>query len=196
MTLHEIGIVKSLQIQRSSLKIGQGPEQVYDPAALLRVEQLKLSPQGVIGRTESGDALVYVHNALHPESRNGGDNGISISFTSHYEAMRARFGPHMTDGVAGENILVEASQPFTLDTLGECLLIEHAAAGKMIRLEQLLEAAPCEPFSRFALDQSPPVAPDTMKATLQFLNAGMRGFYASAERGTIQTGDRVFVSDS
>jgi hypothetical protein len=191
--MREIGVVINVQIQQASLKRGDKSRQIYDPAPLLRVARLRLSPQGVIGVRDAGEDIVDVHNGLHPQSKNGGDNGISVGFSSHYAAMRDRFGLHMRDGIAGENILVETSQRMMLEDLGQRLYFQRADSGELVTLAQLRAALPCEPFSRFALDQAPPVAPEIMKATLQFLSDGMRGFYGTAQSGMIRSGDRVFI---
>ncbi len=193
--MREIGVVKSVQIQQASLKQGEKPQRIYDPAPLRQVDRLYLSLDGVTGVLDSGEEIVDVHNTRHPQSRNNGPNGVSVGFTSHYAAMRAQFGPHLIDGIAGENILVEVQQPFTLDALGESLVFQNPATGAQVRLESLMVAPPCEPFSRFALQQQPPVAADLMKATLQFLDGGTRGFYASAQSGHVARGDKVFVID-
>lgn len=194
--MREIGVVKSVQIQQASLKRMDEGLQLYDPAPLLQVGQLRLAPQGIYGVLQSGEEIVDVHNALHPQSKNIGDNGVSVGFTGHYAAMRERFGDHMQDGIAGENILVEASGIVSRADLGESLVIQPADGSDTITLGAMRVAAPCEPFSRFALQQTPPVAAETMKATLQFLSAGIRGFYATAQGGMVQPGDRVFVKES
>jgi MOSC domain len=141
-----------------------------------------------------GTEIIDVHNVSHPQSRNGGANGISVGFTAHYAAMRAHFGAHLSDGIAGENILVETASTIKLSDLGKRLVFQNQA-GTFVYLDNLLVAPPCEPFSRFALRQSPPVEAATMKATLQFLDDGTRGFYAVPLSGTIQSGDKVFASD-
>ena len=189
--MREIGVVKAVQIQRSSLKSGVKPQQVYAPTALLAVARLQLSPEGVLGLTDTGETIVDVHHAQHAETKNVGKNGVSVGFTSHYAAMRARFGPHLVDGSAGENILVDAEQSFALADLGGRLIFQNTA-GEEVVLEKLLVDAPCEPFSRFALQQTPPVEASLMKSTLQFLDSGMRGFYATAQRGSVQVGDKVY----
>ncbi len=52
--MHEIGRIKQVQIQRSSLKLGERPYRVYDPAPLLVVDSLALSARGVVGVTADG----------------------------------------------------------------------------------------------------------------------------------------------
>lgn len=192
-----IGRIKLVQIQRSSLKAGQRPKRYYDPAPLLEVARLRLTPTGVVGVTADRHELIDVHNTAHPETKNQrGLNDISFGFTSHYAAMRAEFGPHLTEGIAGENILIESNHVFTLDNLGAELTIE-CADGRLVQLTDLLVAAPCVEFSRFAQISDRPLAAEELRTTLQFLNDGMRGFYArlaNEQRGPIvQPGDRVYV---
>ncbi len=169
-----------MQVQRSSLKAGERPNRYYDPAPLLPVDGLLLSPSGVVGLPTGGEQLIDVHNAEHPSSKNvRGANGISIGFTSHYREMRERFGPHLTDGIAGENIVVESDRSFALADLGQRLVIQ-TASGALINLAELLVAAPCNEFSQFAASQGERLPPEVIKATLQFLNDGLRGFYATS----------------
>jgi hypothetical protein len=200
MTMNEIGIIKLIQVQRSSLKAGERPYRYYDPAPLLTVEGLRLSPDGVVGVAADGEGVIDVHNAGHPASKNQrGLNGISVGFTSHYQAMRERFGSHLTDGCAGENILVEADRTFSLGDLGDQLAIE-TAGGAIVYLASLLVAAPCVEFSQFAAGQGERLPPEALKATLQFLDAGTRGFYArpvgDSANAVVRAGDRVFVVSS
>src|SRR4051812_414160 len=105
--MRPLGEIVKLQTQVESLKVGGAPLRRYDPSALRQVAALSLSQDGVQGWTEDGQPVSDVHNLTHPVSKNrGGSNGISICFSSHYAAMRTRFGEHVVDGIAGENILV------------------------------------------------------------------------------------------
>jgi hypothetical protein len=193
--MREIGIVKQVQVQCSSLKRVTNETQIYDPAPLLVVNGLLVSSKGVIGLKSDGEKIVDVHNADHPQSKKREENGVSVGFTSHYSEMRAKYGSHLIDGIAGENILVESDKIVRLADLGKQLLFQNSVTGVLVSLAQLCVDAPCEPFSRFALQQSPPVPVATMKATLQFLHNGIRGFYATASDGVIQAGDKVLASD-
>ena len=196
--MREIGLIKLVQIQRSSLKQGQRPQRYYDPTPLLVVERLLLAPPGVSVVSADGESIIDVHHAGHPETKNNlGANGISFGFTSHYCAMRDRYGAHLPDGCAGENILVESDHVWSLDELGASLMIERVDK-QLVALDGLITAAPCVEFSRFAHLSAEPLTSDQLRTTLQFLDGGMRGFYARLANGQpdaeIRAGDRVFVS--
>lgn len=194
--MRHIGSIKQVQIQRSALKLGQKPWRYYNPAPLLIVEKLLLTPRGVIGLTEASEQLVDVHNADHPTSRYAEVNGISLGFTSHYQQMREKFGVHITDGCAGENILIEATETFQLADLGERLAIQSQESGQWVYVERLRVAAPCVEFSNFALNDVMPAHAALLRETLQFLDQGRRGFYAtyvSEEPSSLRAGDAVYV---
>lgn len=191
-----IGAVVRLQVQESSLKVGNAPRRWYEPGPIRAVPMLALDARGVVGRSEGGGTILDVHNAAHPASKNrSGTNGISVGFTSHYATMRARFGDHLADGIAGENILVETDRTYMGADLARGIAIE-AAGGALIPLEDVIIAEPCVEFSRYAL-RYPLDAPSDRSVTdaLNFLREGRRGFYA-AYRGAparIAVGTRVFL---
>ncbi|MGH7673612.1 MAG: hypothetical protein ACREMC_12000, partial [Gemmatimonadales bacterium] len=109
--MRTIGTVTRLQIQRSSLKTGEKPDRVYDPAPLLAVPHLLVTPDGVLGAGEGGAWIVDVHHRAHPLTKNeDGLHGVSVGFTSHYAAIRDRFGDRIVIGCAGENIIVAADR--------------------------------------------------------------------------------------
>ncbi len=171
-----IGRITQVQIQRSSLKAGERPQQYYDPSPLLVVSRLLLTRRGAIGIAFDGERIIDVHHSDHPVSRNRGENDISLGFTSHYQAMRAKFGPHLFDGIAGENILVEAEgREYQLEELTGGVAIQDAT-GQFLYLKELEVAAPCVPFSQFAARDI--LSKQRLKETLQFLHYGRRGFYA------------------
>ena len=196
--LYEIGRVKQVQVQRSSLKVGERPYAYYDPMPLLAVAYLLVTPHGAIGVTTEGEQVMDVHHAHRPDSRNHeGLNDLSVGFTSHYTAMRARFGEQIFDGCAGENILVETERPYILGALQDGLAIESSETGEIVYLGGLKVAAPCVEFSQYAANYGMPLPAQALKETLQFLNDGQRGFYAKLAahqtRGSIQANDHVFV---
>jgi hypothetical protein len=191
--MRDIGTIVRLQVQRGSLKRGEKPDRFYDPTPLLAVDRLAVSPDGVLGGAPAPEDswIVDVHHRAHPETKNeDGLHGISIGFTSHYDAMRERFGDRLTLGCAGENILAEASQRFTFDDLARGLAIVSADDRERVRLRVLQVAHPCRPFTGWALGGR--VESEVLKSHLQFLDDGMRGFYCIGEgAGTIAIGDRV-----
>lgn len=195
--MREIGRIKQVQVQQASLKIAHGSHESYNPAPLLVVPRLRLSPQGAIGLTLDNREIIDIHNAAHPASRNnGGFNGISFGFTAYYEQMRTRLGTHMIDGIAGENILIESNHPYTLSELQNGIIIQSETTGTTTLLTEIGIAYPCLPFSTFATQEEQP-SPERIKTTLQFLHNGRRGFYASLiqewEAPTVQAGDMVFT---
>ncbi len=170
--MHKIGPIIQMQIQPASIKVGK-PER-YDPTRLFAIDELLLSESGVVGVTHNGQQIIDVHNANHPKTKSRGDNGFSIGFTSHYESMRSRFGKHIVDACAGENILVETESMFSLADLQNELAIQQARTNEFIFLTGIQPIGPCVPFSIYAANRS--LAPYEVKETLQFLMNGRRGF--------------------
>ncbi len=195
--MRKIGQIKQVQIQRASLKFGERTKRYYNPEPLLVVDALVLSIEGAFGMTSDGGYMIDVHHVSHPASRNRGDNWISFGFTSHYRAMRARFGDHLVDGCAGENILIECDQPFTMSALGNRLTIQNAITGEMVSLVDVLPTPPCAEFGQFVARHPNPLPAEQMKETLQFLDKGMRAFYArlDGETGTVHAGDTVYLME-
>lgn len=193
--MERIGTVVRLQVQRSSLKAGDRPRRWYDPAPILSVPVLTLDENGVTGWTDDGTMVPDVHNATHPASKFRGENGVSFGFTSHYGKMRERFGPHLTDGIAGENILIAADRIFREEEFARGLRIADAD-GTGVELAEILAAEPCAEFSRFSLRYDIATPSDrTVAEALNFLREGTRGFYAAARGGTgrIRIGDSVHL---
>jgi hypothetical protein len=189
--MHPVGTIVRLQIQRASLKTGEKPNRVYDPAPILAVDRLAVSPDGVLGGSQEGGWLVDVHHRAHPSTKNeDGLHGVSVGFTSHYTLMRDRFGKRIALGCAGENILAEADRRLTLADLEVGLAIIGPDGLERVRLRVLQVAHPCRPFTGWALGGR--VEADVLKSHLQFLDEGMRGFYCVGEgTGLIEVGDRL-----
>jgi hypothetical protein len=172
-----IGRIVRLQIQARSLKVAAGRGERYDPGALVSVPELALDGRGAVGRSAWGEDLLDIHHPDHLASRFRHGNGISMGFTSHYAAMRERFGDHLTDGIAGENILTSTESSLRDADLQAGLLIE-TIEGSLAYLGQARVATPCVPFARYALRLAIGTVPDrAVTAALQFLNEGRRGFY-------------------
>ncbi len=191
--MRELGRVVWLQVQRSSLKTGEKPHRVYDPAPILTVERLAVSPDGALGEAGHDAWMVDVHHRMHPSTKNpDGEHGISLGFTSHYDLMRARLGDRITPGCAGENILVEARGRVGMEDLTGGVGLVTPDGREVVRLQVLQVAHPCRPFSGWALGGV--VETDVLKETLQFLDDGTRGFYCvGAGTGIVSVGDRVVL---
>jgi hypothetical protein len=198
--VQRIGHIAKLQVQRVPLKVPAPADakhhRVFDPSGIVAVSALALSPEGVHGLVDGGDSILDVHNTAHPQTRNvRGVNGVSVGFTSHYAAMRDRFGDHIDDGRAGENILVSTDDRIDEDRLRGGLAIQ-THDGQLARLERIVIAEPCVEFTRYALRLGPSDAGgEQVTEGLQFLRVGTRGFYATfvGTRAIVRPGDSVFV---
>jgi hypothetical protein len=189
--MQSLGVIVRLQIQRSSLKTGERPARVYDPAPLLAVERLAVGPDGAFGLAPLQGWIVDVHHRAHPESKNGdGAHGLSLGFTGHYDAMRDRFGERIAVGCAGENIIVDTPRHLSLADLKAGVVVLAPDGAERIRLQVLEVAHPCRPFTGWAAGGM--VESDVLKAHLQFLDDGMRGFrLAGSATAVIALGDRL-----
>lgn len=191
--MRDVGAIVRLQIQRSSLKTGEKPHRIYDPAPILPVDRLAVTPDGVLGQAPDRAWIVDVHHRGHPSTKNpDGRHGVSIGFTAHYRAMRDRLGDRITLGCAGENVIVEADRRLTLDDLLGGLALLDAAGRVLVRLSVRDVAHPCRPFTGWALGGF--VETEVLKSHLQFLDGGMRGFYCATEAtGIVSVGDRLVL---
>lgn len=195
--MQELGQIVRLQVQRESIKTGVKPFQTYTPEPnLVSVRSLQLTADGVEGVDENGTTLLDMHNASHPQTKFTGDNGVSLGFTSHYTKMRDRFGDHMTDGIAGENIIVAFDEQVPLEMIKNGIVIVGSQGE--IRISPWVILNPCNPFTKFCLQLPGETKPDrTVTEALQFLMHGMRGFSAVYDKGMpparIQVGDTVYA---
>ena len=197
--LHRIGQVNITQVQPSGLIIKTPSGYIYDPSRRVEVPQLFLTHQGIEAENPQGERILDIHHAAHPDTHNEGDNAISIGFTSHYAQMRTRFGEHMQDGIAGENIIIASEEQFWLDDLGQQIIIQDPNLEREVVLDVIQFAAPCEEFSHYAANsQGERLPAEELKATLQFLGDGRRGFLlnlnVNQEPNLVKPGDLVFAA--
>lgn len=189
--MKQIGTIKFLQIQRDHLKSGE--PRTYHPDPILQVARLVIDRQGIHGIDEDGQKRIDVHHEAHPHSRFRGDNRISLGFIAHYAAIRARFGAHMLDGLAGENIIIESSEAPHIPPQSQVIIRpEH---GDDIPLCEVIPAPPCREFSNFCAGRLLDGA--ELKRALQFLDGGRRGYYAAldSEKGyELSAGAAVWLS--
>ena len=190
-----LGEIVRLQIQRSSLTIGSGPTRYFDPAALLVVEEMYLTPGGACAPAPDGSCIVDVHHAAHPFTRSRGENTLCFGFSRHYDALRARFGESFTFGCAAENIIIDGPTPRLTPVDVAAGLVIETSEGPAI-LANVIPAPPCMPFAKFAL-RDPAASTDAIKSALQFMDQGMRGFYCNftgPKTATIRLGAKVYAA--
>jgi len=197
-SIRELGKVKLVQIQPSGLIIETPSGDFYDASRRVEVERLLITTLGIEATLADGKHVLDIHHINHPDKAYGKKDLVSIGFTSHYEAMRERFGDHMVDGIAGENIIIEYGQEIWTDDLGQQIAIENPQTGRQVLLDLVKFAKPCNEFSHFATNSQHERLPAAdLKSTLQFLNNGRRGFLlvlsGGQENATVQPGDTVFV---
>ena len=186
--MREIGPLVRLQVQRSTLKLGERPHRTYSPAPILAVPRLWAGPDGALGEGPDGAWVVDVHHRSHPATKHESHNPLSIGFTGHYADMQRRFGERVAIGCAGENLIAETASRWTLDALRGGIAILAPDGTERLRLEVVQPAHPCKPFTGWAAGGI--VESAVLKEHLQFLDDGTRGFYCRAlGSGTVATGD-------
>ena len=193
----ELGKVKLVQLQPSGLIIETPAGYFYDAQRRVEVDHLLITSKGIEATTPDGKHVLDIHHIDHPDKAYDDDDLVCIGFTSHYEAMRTRFGEHMIDGVAGENMIIDFDQEIWEEDIGKQLAIENTKTGKMTFLDLVCFATPCDEFSHYAAQsQVERLTAPELKAILKFLNKGRRGFLfvlsEGQEAATVQPGDRVF----
>lgn len=196
--LRQLGRVKLTQLQPFGLIIETPSGYFYDPSRRVVVDRLQITALGIEAITPEGEHVLDIHHISHPDKAYDDDDLVCIGFTSHYDAMRARFGEHMVDGIAGENIIIDYQEEVWPEDLGQQIGIENADTGHMLQLDMVSFAAPCQEFSHFvAQSQHEQLPADKLKSILQFLGNGRRGFLLvlsdNQEEASVQPGDKVFV---
>ena len=199
-TMRQLGRVKLTQLQPNGLIIETPSGNFYDASRRLVVDRLRITPLGIEATTSDGEQVLDIHHINHPDKAYDDDDLVCIGFTSHYAAMRSRFGEHMVDGIAGENIIIECDQEIWSEDLGQQIAIESSGTGALTSLDMLSFAAPCDEFSHFAAkSQDTRLPAEELKATLQFLGNGRRGYLLVMSEGQetsiVQQGDIVFIVD-
>lgn len=179
-----------LQVQTEQLKVGSAPLRRYDPTAIESVHRIELGPHGVVGLGERLGSVIDVHHNDHPRSRDRkGLGGVSVIGTGDYRRLRERYGDHLTEGIAGETILIDA--PDGLAGIDMPTEITVVTADGMIPLTNVRVADPCVEFSRFCLGQEPSsLVDDAVKQALIDLDDGARGY-----RGVAAGSGRVGLTD-
>lgn len=196
--MRELGHIKLVQVQPSGLIIETPSGYFYDASRRLEVDRLQITSLGIEATTPEGEHVLDIHHISHPGKAYDNNDLVSIGFTSHYEAMRTRFGEHMLDGVAGENLIIEYEDEVWSEDLGKGIEIENQDTGHLALLDLISFAPPCDEFSHFvARSQQERLPAAKLKDTLQFLGNGRRGFLLvlsdGQETAEVRRGDKVFV---
>ena len=140
------------------------------------------------------------HHRLNPKRKVWRANRLlSIGFTSHYAAVRDRFGNGRL-GCAAENVIVEHDRIVTVDDLAGGVQIRSADGDVVVDLEPATVAKPCVPYTKYLLDDYD-ADDETVAPHRDFLDGGMRGFVLGLndigidEPVTIRPGDQLWVAD-
>ncbi len=198
--MQDVGVVSLVQLQPEGLIIdgpGSSPS-FYDASRRVVVDRLEISPRGIEATPPGSKRLLDIHHLDHPEKAYDDDDLVCVGFSAHYEAMRDRFGEHMVDGIAGENIIIDSAGEVWPEDLGATLTIENQSTGEHALLKSISFATPCVEFSRFCA-QLPygELSARQMGEILRFLDRGRRGFLFvlddKHEMVTVRAGDRVFL---
>jgi hypothetical protein len=99
------------------------------------------------------------------------------------------------------HIIIQAEKEIWPEELGQRIGFESSETGDITFLDVVKFAAPCEEFSHFAAQSQHQRLPAAeLKATLQFLGNGRRGYLLVLSDGQepviVQPQDRVFVIDT
>lgn len=183
-----------LQVQTDPMKVGRAPLRRYDPSVIESVPRIEVSPSGVIGLARSLGSILDVHHVDHPHTRDRkGIGGVTVMSTGDYARLRARYGDHLTEGIAGETILVDAPDGLAGRAMADRITVVTGSG--QIGLTQVRVAEPCVEFSRFCLGQEPSATVDeAVRQALVDLDGGARGYRAVADgSGVIALGDEVDI---
>jgi hypothetical protein len=183
-----------LQVQTDPVKVGRAPLRRYDPATIESVPRIEVGPAGVVGLAERLGSVMDVHHIDHPRTRDRkGIGGVTVMGTGDYARLRAVYGEHLTEGIAGETILVDAPDGLARRPMPDRITV--LTAGGPVLLTQVRVADPCVEFSRYCLRQEPsPAVDDAVRQALVDLDDGARGYRAVADgSGVIALGDEVDI---
>lgn len=188
--MRELGRIVHLTVQVAPLKRGEPPARWYDATRIRRVDAVTITEDGVVGHLDGHpDAIVDVHNRTHPRSRHRGANGLSLGVRGHYELMRGWFGPRVTEGIAGENLVIDRDERLLLDDLAGGVTV---VGDEELELVAAQDIEPCVEFCRFLLGgEHGPV-----REPLRQLRGGIRGFNLGVAAGTgtvLREGDVVLA---
>ena len=165
-----VGRVVALQYQPERVKTRVRGRRRYQADRIRSTDALLLTPDGLWG-CEDGEWRLDTHHRLHPERRRWNPTRtLSFGLTSHYERLKARYGP-VDLGVAGEHLIVQTSRH--LDPAAVAGGVRLVCEEGTVDLAGARPLEPCVPFVRFL---SGGVDPIDLVTELAFLDHGTRGF--------------------
>jgi hypothetical protein len=154
---------------------------------------VEVSERGCVGlKINPAERILDVHNQDHPQTRDPrGQGGVTVMGTGDYVRLRAVYGPHLPDGVAGETMLVDAPDGLAGVLESDSFLV-HTAAGP-VRFTGAEVADPCVEFTRFCLGEEPSMTVSgAVRQALVDLDGGARGYRAVAlDSGVLRVGDHL-----
>jgi len=196
------GVVSLVQLQPNGLIVDlpepSAVRSFYDASRRVEVDRLEVTSRGIQATLPTGEQVLDIHHLDHADKAYDDDDLVCVGFTAHYDAMRAEFGEHMVDGIAGENIIIDYPDEVWPDDLGTALAIENQDSGEVATLELVSFASPCVEFSRFCVErQHDEIPASRLGEILRFLGNGRRGFLLvlddALDTVTVRPGDRVFL---
>ena len=122
---HHLGTVKLVQVQPDGMRISTPEGKIFDPTRRIEVEKIEITAEGISAETPGGGQILDIHHTAHPKTHFRAGNSVSIGFTAHYHAMRSRYGAHIVEGSAGENVIIDFPDEIWFDDLGKQLLFEN-----------------------------------------------------------------------
>jgi hypothetical protein len=181
--MHEIGKIVAIQIQTQ-----------VDAESLISVPKAFLAPNGVTGVQENGEEIQDIRHSEHPETiATNESKPLHMTFTNRYAEIREQFGEHVTDGMAGEHIIVQVNYPFDKHGMGNSLVLHNQQNGKMVRLVETQKLEATLELANFIKKDTIPEA--MSEAAVEFL-AEKRGYSAQPqidEAVEVNIGDVLYV---
>jgi len=188
-----LGPIVRLQIQRDPVKVGKAPLREYRPEVIIPVRSFEVSERGVVGQVD-GRQVVDAHHRDHPASRDPrGRAGLTVMATGDYQNLRATYGDHLADGIAGESILIDHPGLAGSDFPAGLTVLTRTGP---LTLSGLRVADPCVEFTRFCLRLPTSAEVGTnVRDGLADLGGGRRGYRAvAAGVATVHLGDTLVAN--
>jgi hypothetical protein len=105
--MRDQGKINLVQLKPSGLIIEAPSGCFYDASLRVEVDSLLITLKGIEATTLDKEHARDIHHLDHPDKAYDDNELICIGFTSQYDAMGTRFGDHMVDGIAGENLIIK-----------------------------------------------------------------------------------------